>query len=94
MPTPAPTPFTDCTQSNGSAGVLPPQVSAYGSGSTKVNGLSPSAADAAITRKGLVPDGRADLTASNLPRQQVQIQIPDATLCVPTGSIVKYHYRP
>lgn len=81
-PAPTPTPFPyDCTQNDGTPGVIPPNVI----------GASKNAADAAILAKEFKV---AASTVNTGKPGVVHAQSPDNTVCAPRGSTISYIYRP
>ncbi|MBD0324113.1 MAG: PKD domain-containing protein, partial [Aldersonia sp.] len=77
-----PPPPPDCTQRNGQAGVLPPNVI----------DKTPAEASSLISAKGLTPRPLDELRSG--PRNIVREQSPDHTECVAPGSVVDFRYRP
>ena len=82
-PTPAPSPTPTPTPSPTPACQNPPDII----------DLTPAQAEAALDAAGFTNhQGYGDLTTGQ--KNKVQTQIPDDTQCVPTSTLLVYHYRP
>lgn len=57
-----------------------------------INDLAPSAANSALSARGLTANGIGDLTSG--PKSKAKSQSPSAGACVAAGSTVTYRYRP